>query len=274
LAASMGSIRMEREGLLPAGVVRLILDRPRQRNAVSAAMLAELASALGELAVDPGARVVILSGAGPDFCAGADFAELEAAREGTGAGAAEYGAHLDEVLAGIQANPLPVIAQVHGAALGAGCQLAVVCDLAVAAADARLGIPSARLGVVISYGNIERLVLAVGPKRAAEILYTGRVVSGEEGAAWGLVNRAVPEAELATVVEELAAQIAGAAPLSVRGSKRGIAVVLESLGLDPGAQGNRVMDFEMMAAEAFASQDLGEGIEAFRERRAPRFKGS
>jgi enoyl-CoA hydratase len=270
----VGALRIERGGGLGAGIVRLVLNRPEQRNAISTAMLRELAATLEALAVDHEARVVILSGEGPDFCAGADFAELEAARSGRGAGAAEYGGNLEEVLAGIQASPLPVIAQIHGAALGAGCQLAVACDLAVAAADARLGIPSARLGIVINLENVERLVLAVGPKRAGEILYTGRVVSGEEGAAWGLVNRAVPNAELATVTEQVAGQIAEAAPLSVRGSKRGIAVVLESLRLDRGAHRHRVMDFEMMAAEAFASEDLGEGIEAFRERREPRFKGS
>ena len=270
----MDVLRIERGGGLGAGIVRVVLNRPEQRNAVSTAMLRELVTTLGALAVDQDARVLILSGEGPDFCAGADFAELEVARSGRGAGAAEYGGNLEEVLAGIQANPLPVVAQIHGAALGAGCQLAVACDLAVAATDARLAIPSARLGILINYQNIERLVLAVGPKRAGEILYTDRVVSGEEGAAWGLVNRAVPEAELATVAEQLAGQIAEAAPLSVRGSKRGIAVVLESLRLDRRAEGHRVTDFEVMAAEAFASEDLGEGIEAFRERREPRFRGS
>src|SRR3989442_8881949 len=144
----------------------------------------------------------------------------------------------------------------------------------MAEAEARLGIPSSRLGIVVNYENIERLVLAVGPKRAGEILYSGRGISGQEAASWGLINRAVPSSDLGPATEELAGQIAEAAPLSVRGSKRGIAAVLDGLRLDRFAEGHRVADFDMMAAEAFASDDLGEGIEAFGQRRKPRFKGS
>jgi enoyl-CoA hydratase/carnithine racemase len=270
----MALVRVERDAGSPAGVVRITLARPEQRNAVSAAMLDELSAALGEAAVDPGARVVVLSGEGRDFCAGADIGELAGSRAGAAAGSIEYGRILEGALSAIQSHPLPVIAQVHGAALGAGCQLVVACDLAVAEEEARLGIPSARLGIVLNYENIERLVLAVGPKRAGEVLYSGRVISGQEAAAWGLVNRAVPASQLGPATGELASQIADGAPLSVRGSKQGIAAVLERLRLDRFAEGHRVADFDMMAAEAFASDDLGEGIEAFRQRRKPRFKGS
>jgi enoyl-CoA hydratase/carnithine racemase len=260
----------------PSGVVRLTLARPRQRNAVSASLLAELSQALGDAAVDPQARVVVLAGEGPDFCAGADVRELAEARAGARSvdGPTGYADDLEAVLAAIQSHPLPVIAQVHGSALGAGCQIVVACDLAIAAEDAVLGIPSARLGIVVNYENIERLVLAIGSKPAGELLYAGRTVSGAEAAAWGLVNRAVPVADLATAVDELAARIAAAAPLSVRASKRGVGAVLEGLRLDRFAQGHRVADFDMMAAQAFASEDLAEGLKAFRERRTPRFKGS
>jgi crotonobetainyl-CoA hydratase len=266
-------LRIERGAGIAPGVLRLVLSRPEQRNAVSAAMLAELSGALAETAVDPEARVLILSGDGQDFCAGADIDELAEARRGPASEDIDYGRALEEVLSAIPSHPLPVMAQVHGVALGAACQLVVACDLAVAAVDARLGIPSSRLGVVPGYESIERLVLAVGPKRAGEILYAGRQVSGQEAAAWGLVNRAVPSAELRSATDELAAQIAQGAPLSVRASKRGIAVAQGRLRLDRFAEGYRVAVFDMMAAEAFASEDLGEGIEAFRERRAPRFEG-
>lgn len=250
---------------------RLTLNRPEARNAVSTPMMEELLPALGDAAADPEARVVHLGGEGPDFCAGADFAELEAARDGPGA--LEYGRALEEVLAAVGDHPLPVVAVVHGAALGAGCQIAVACDLAVAATDATLGIPSSRLGILVNFENVQRLVLAVGSKRAAEMLFTGRSLSGEEAAAWGLVNQAVDPARLRERAEELAEDLASAAPLSVRGSKRGIRAVLANLGIDRATEGFRVADFDMMAGEAFASEDLREGIRAFRERRRPEFRG-
>jgi enoyl-CoA hydratase len=182
-------------------------------------MLEELSRALGDAAVHPEARVVLLSGEGPDFCAGADLGELSEAAGGPNG--MEYTVPLEEFLTGVVDHPLPVVASIHGAALGAGCQIAIACGLAIAATDARLGIPSSRLGVVIGFENVQRLVLAVGPKRAADMLFTGRELSGEEAVDWGLVNEAVPAGTLLNRAEELAEEIAVAAPLSVRASKRG-----------------------------------------------------
>jgi enoyl-CoA hydratase/carnithine racemase len=252
-------------------VATVLLARPGARNAVSTGMLEELVGALGDLATEPGIRVVVLGGDGPDFCAGADFAELAGARSGPSG--IDYGRAFEDALAAVETHPAPVIASVHGAALGAGCQLVVACDLAVAAEDARLGIPAARLGVLITFENIQRLVLGVGPKRAGEILYTGRTLTGVEAADWGLVNQAVPADRLGARVADLAEEVADAAPLSVRGSKRGVRVVLERLSVDRFTEGHRVADFDMMAAAAFASEDLQEGIRAFRERRKPEFRG-
>jgi len=255
----------------PGELWRITLDRPEARNAVTEEMLANLAAALGDAAADPEARVVLLAGEGGHFCAGADLAEVGRVPGADGFG---YGRVLEGVLASLADHPLPVVARVQGAALGAGCQLLVACDLAVAAEDARIGVPSARLGIVIPFESIERLVLAVGPRRAADLLITGREVSGREAAVWGLATEAVPPDHVAGRAEEVAELVASSAPLSVRGSKRAIAAVLRKLSIDRETEGYRLAEVDMMSADALASEDLAEGLRARRERRPPRFRGA
>jgi enoyl-CoA hydratase len=249
-------------------VWRLTLTRPDARNAVNTQMLGELLRGLEESAADETTRVVVLSGEGRHFCAGADIEELALATESGDGG--DYGRTLEEVLSAIARHPAPVLTVVQGGALGAGCQLAVASDLVIAATDAVFGIPSAKLGVVITFENVRRLVLAVGPKRASDLLLSGRTISGEEAAAWGLAGQAVPPEDLSVRALEYAEQIVDAAPLSVRASKRGIREVLDALSAprEPSAA-----DFERMLTAAFASEDLREGIAAFRERRDPEFRG-
>ncbi len=250
-----------------------MLARPDQRNALSLGMLGELTDAFGDLAVDPALRAVVLQGDGPDFCAGADVAELEQARGRGPAGAMDFDSPFRDALRAISAHPVPVVARVHGRALGGGCQLVLACDLAVATRDASLGIPSGRLGIVIPFESVQRLVLAVGARRAGELLYTARAVTGEEALAWGLVTATVPELELDEAVGELVERIVASAPLSVRASKRGVALASAQSALGRGGESSRITDFDLMAAEALASDDLAEGIAAFRERRAPEFRG-
>jgi enoyl-CoA hydratase/carnithine racemase len=251
-----------------AAVARVVMNRPEARNAVSIAMIDELVSAFGDLAADDGTRAVVLGGEGKDFCAGADLGDvtmMDAEHD--------FARSFERLVEAIETHPWPVIAEVQGAALGAGCQIVVACDLAVAANEARLGIPSARLGLLINYENIERLLRAVGRKRAGEMLYAARVVSGSEAAGWGLVNEAVPSADLRARCTQRATDIAALAPLSVRGSKRGIGAAVDRTTLDRAMDGGHIADFDMMAAAAYGSEDLREGIDAFRERRPPRFRG-
>jgi enoyl-CoA hydratase/carnithine racemase len=252
-------------------VWRITISRSEARNAVSQEMLGELAAALADAAADPAGRVVLLGGEGDHFCAGADLGEIG---DAAGADGFAYGRALEEVLSAVAEHPLPVVAEVRGAALGAGCQLVTACDLGVAAADARVGIPSARLGIVIAFESIERLVLAVGHRRAADLLLTGREVSGEEAATWGLVTESVAPGRVAERAEEVAEAVASAAPLSVRSSKRGIRAVLRKLSIDRETEGYRVTEFDMMAADALASEDLREGLRARRDRRPPEFRGA
>ena len=255
-------------------VATVTLNRPEQRNALSLPLLEELTDAFGALAADSGVRAIILAAAGPDFCAGADFAELERAR----AGGSDSTLHFDDpfraAMRAMARHPVPVIARVQGSALGGGCQVVLACDLAVAANDAMLGIPSSRLGIVIPFESMQRLVLAVGPRRAGELLHASRTVSGAQALAWGLVSEAVDGADLDVATATLAGRIASAAPLSVRASKRGIALAVENLTLDRGGETPRVTDYDLMAAQALSSRDLAEGITAFRERRTADFDGS
>ena len=253
----------------PGEIRRVTMNRPDARNAMSAEMRAQMLRALGDAATDPACRVVILAGAGADFSSGADLDELLRSRETEAA--VDYVKTFEDILRAVEEQPQPVVAQVRGAALGAGCLLVLACDLAVASTDARLGIPSARLGLVVNYESVERLVSAVGLKRASDLLEAGHEVAGADAAAWGLVNRAVPPGELDDAVDMLARRIAGRAPLSVRASKRGIRAVARAAAASP--DGYPLADFEMMAAEAFASRDLAEGMAALRERRRPDFEG-
>jgi enoyl-CoA hydratase len=249
-------------------VWRLTLNRPEARNAVSFSMLAELTTALDDAAGDAACRVVLIRGAGKDFCAGADVADLLEAREG--GDLAEYGRAFESVLGAIERLSAPAVAAVHGSALGAGCQIAAACDLVVTTADARFGIPSARLGIVINYENVGRLVASIGPKRAGEMLMAARTITGIEAVEWGLANVWVEPEALDAAAGELAERVAALAPLSVSASKRGIRAVVGSRAGDREGRGG----FEDAAAMAWASRDLLEGIRAFRERRSPEFEGA
>jgi len=260
----------ERVSFEPGPVWRIVMNRPEARNAVDARMLDALVSAFGAAAAEPDCRAVVLAGAGGNFCAGADLAELSTAQGGD---AVDYVRTFEDILTAVEHQPQPVIAQVEGAALGAGCLLVLACDLAVATDDARLAVPSARLGVVVNFENIERLVMAVGPNRAADLLEASHEITGATAAGWGLVNRAVPARDLHEATLALARRVAARAPLAVKASKRGIHATLQHLALDRSLAGHTVADFDMMAAEAFASDDAAEGIAAVRERRRPEFRG-
>ena len=248
-------------------VATLTLTRPEARNALSIEMCGAIVEALEEIEANREARAVILAGEGKVFCSGADFAAV------SGPGALDFLPAFERMLEAVAHFRLPVIARIHGAALGGGLQLATVCDFRVVAEDAKLGIPSTRLGIVVNFENVQRLVLLVGVARAKEILMTGKVFSGEEGASAGLTTKTCPAAELDAEVATLARSIAALAPLSVQGAKKAIDAVQSHLGALRDTAPFRADEIDRLVVDAYNSSDLAEGIAAMTEKREPNFRG-
>ncbi|HMO06628.1 MAG TPA: enoyl-CoA hydratase [Paracoccaceae bacterium] len=247
------------------GVARLTLNAPDRLNALSDAMLAALADALAALAGDRSARVVVIAGAGRAFCAGHDLREMQAGRQAPDGGAAWFGdlfARCAAVMQAIPALPQPVIAQVHGIATAAGCQLAATCDIVVAAEDARFGVNGVNIGLFCSTPMVA-LTRAVGPKAAFEMLVTGEFVGASRAREIGLVNRVVPAADLRAETDRLAGAIASKLGAAVRIGKRAFH---DQIGLplaDAYRQTGAVMVENMML------RDTDEGLTAFLEKRPP-----
>jgi enoyl-CoA hydratase/carnithine racemase len=242
------------------GVLRLTLNRPEARNALSIGLMNALVEALGRAAEDPEARVVVIAGAGPAFCAGHDLREL---REDPRRGTYEHVFALcSELMLAIVRLPKPVIAEVHGVATAAGCQLVATCDLALAAEDARFATPGVNIGLFCSTPMVA-LSRAVGRKAAMEMLLTGELIDAATARSLGLVNRVVPPAGLRQTADNLARQIAGKSALTVKIGKEAFYRQAE---LDLAAAyryAAEVMTTNMLA------RDAGEGIDAFLGKRAP-----
>jgi enoyl-CoA hydratase len=249
------------------GVALLTLNQPARRNPMSERMGEELADALRDLAAREDVRVLVLAGAGESFCAGGDMALIEANTERSVETRRQVmRAYYDRYLSLLRLE-IPTIAALHGHAVGGGLALALACDLRYAAEDARLSVNFARLGLHPGMASTLTLPRAIGAARALELFYTGRVVSGREAEALGLVNRAVPRAELMAAALETARAIAAGAPLVVRMLKRAVYQGLE------GAVTAAVEYEAFCQAITFGSEDLREGLAAARERRTPRFLG-
>ncbi|MDH3212236.1 MAG: enoyl-CoA hydratase [Myxococcales bacterium] len=242
------------------GIVSLTLNRPGQQNALCEAMLAELQAALDEVGRDSDARVVVLGGAGRNFCAGHDLKEMRAHRE------REYYQRLFEqcsrVMGTLVRLPQPVIAKVQGIATAAGCQLVAMCDLAVAAETARFATSGINVGLFCSTPAVP-LSRNVSRKRAFEMLVTGDFIDASTARDFGLVNRVVPEAGLDAAVAALARKISERSPSVVASGKR---MFYGQLGM-PFEQA-ATYAAEVMAGDMM-SHAAGEGIDAFIEKRRP-----
>lgn len=238
-------------GELTDALTIVTLDRPERRNAVDHATLAELDAVLAA-AEDRATRVLILTGAEGHFCAGADL---------TGVEDASFATLLQGVLDRLRDVSFPTIAAIEGAALGAGTQLAVACDLRVATDGTSFGIPAAKLGLMVNHWTVQRTASLLGPSMARAVLLAAEVVRGDEARRLGLVNRTGALAEAV----EWAEHIATLAPLTIAGHK----LMLNALEPAPAADPTVAAAF----ARAWESADFAEGIDAFRHRRTPHFTG-
>ncbi len=248
-------------------VVTLSLNRPEARNALSVDLCDAIVGNLESIARDQLGRVLVVRGEGSVFCSGADFAAV------SGAGGLEFLPAFERMLEALARHRLPTIAAVHGAALGGGLQLATVCDFILATADAKIGIPSSKLGILVNFENVQRLVLLAGVAVTKEVLMTGRTYTGDEAAAKGLVTRSVDPAAFDDAVRALAGEVAERAPLSVQGAKRAVQAVVDHLSSARTTQPDSVTEIDRLVSNAYNSRDLQEGIAAMAEKRDPDFEG-
>ncbi len=253
------------EILADGPVVRLTINRPETRNALSLQTVTELCDAIGHAGEDPTARVIVLTGAGTRaFASGADLNEMADALD-TPESAARYDARFGAVYDALRSTRLPVIARIQAHAIGGGCLLAAACDVSVAAEGATFGVPAARIGLMLSPKEHALLVERVGPGRAKLLLFSGRRLTASEALAWGMLAMVVPPERLDDAVDHMAADIAAGAPLAITAAKR---LVHASTSDAPHA--------DAIAAcydDIYTSDDLREGLAAAKARRTPIFNG-
>jgi len=250
---------VERDGR----VAVVLLNRPKQLNALSGELMGELVAALRQLDEDADVRAIVLGGSERAFAAGADIAELAA-----GTPISLYESRRIDEWDAIRALRTPIVAAVSGFCLGGGCELAMLCDLIVAAESAKFGQPEINLGVLPGAGGTQRLTRAVGKAVAMDMILTGRMLSAREALDFGLVARVVAQEAWLDEAKRVAHEIAAKSPISVRLAKEAIDKAFEA----PLAVG---VDFERRAFYlARASEDATEGLNAFIEKREPKFSGS
>jgi len=247
---------------MKGAVAVLTLNRPPV-NALSQALTADIDAAI-EKAADPAVRAVILTGS-PHFAAGADISEFKTAMDSGGEDALAN--RLSEVVRRIEMLPKPVIAAIHGYALGGGLEVALGCDFRFLAEDATLGQPEIKLGLIPGAGGTVRLARLIGPARAKDLIYTGRFVGAAEALEMGLADRVVPADDLAATALEYAEALAAGPTVAMGAARRSIN---EGFGLPvPDALALETGGFD----ESFGTDDAREGVAAFLEKREPGFDG-
>jgi enoyl-CoA hydratase/carnithine racemase len=251
-------------------ICTLILNRPEKKNSLSLELIQLLGSTLKELAEDDGVRTVMLRGAGDKaFCAGFDIGSLPTQSK---ADADQRLKSLDQVevlLQRLVSFPYPVIAMLNGLAFGLGCELAMCCDIRIGAENIRMGMPPAKLGLVYPWTGLQRFIQRIGLHRTKEIFFTGRTYAGKRIKELGLVDYLVAGGELEEFTYAIAEEIAGNAPLALKGIKKVINLLMQSNRLDE----SQAREAQAIFSVTLLSEDMQEGQAAFLEKRKPRFKG-
>jgi enoyl-CoA hydratase/carnithine racemase len=250
------------------GIARIVFNQPEKRNAVSLEMWEAVEAAVARFQADDAVRILILSGAGGKaFVSGADVSKFESERA-SAEGVAHYNATTKRVYDSIEAFPKPTIAQIDGFCIGGGVALSLCCDIRICGEGSQFAVPAAKLGLGYGYEGLTRLVNVVGPAFAKEIFFTARRFSAEEARIMGLVNRVVPDDQVATTAEEMARTIAGNAPLTIGAVKYIVGQTLADESQRDLAECAR------RVKECFDSQDYIEGRRAFLEKRKANFVGA
>ena len=249
-------------------VARLEIANEARRNALDHEVLSALAEVLPRLADGIETRCVVITGTGAVFSAGYDIADIDPER--FEAEAEALVAHpFHAAMEAVSAHPYPVLAAVNGHCLGGGLELAIRCDLRVCAAGAKLGMPPAKLGLIYGHTGLQRFIEVIGVARTKELFLLGRNLDAEAARRIGLVNEVVPPGDLERVALDLASEIAGNAPISMRGNKRAI----ETLARNPVLTQDQEAELVELRRSCFRSEDFREGIRAFAEKRKPRWTG-
>jgi enoyl-CoA hydratase len=254
------TIRFEKKN----GIAFIILNRPEVRNAFNQVMIDEIQEALRRIDKDEDIRVLIITGEGKAFQAGADIAELSMMKP---MDILRWNEGIVRINASLEKLRQPVIAAINGAAMGGGLELAISCTLRVMAENAKLGLPEVKLGIIPGTGGTQRLPRLIGKGKAAELLLTGDAIGAEEAYDMGLVNKVVPDGQVVRAAEELANRIMQNGPIAIEMAKDALEIG-KDLPLEHAVQYS-----QKNCVTCFSTEDMKEGMTAFLEKRRPQFKG-
>jgi enoyl-CoA hydratase/carnithine racemase len=256
----MVGLRLERHD----DVAELVIDRPEKRNAMSYEMWSSVPALVAEADADESIKVLVLRGAGPHFCAGADIGEFRT-RRSTAETARDYGERVEAAAHALSGIRKPSIAMIRGFCIGGGCELVLACDMRFADTTAEFAITPAKLGIVYSFDSTRQLVAMTSPAFAKYLLFSGNRVSAAHALRVGLVDEVVNPTDLPKTTTDFATTIASRSQVSVRGSKR----LIEKIVAGEDVPDEEAASLPILAVE---SEDYREGVDAFLEKRPPVFR--